>query len=706
MKKALKLLNKSSDYQVVHDPDKGLALRALRAFQPGEVVVTSPVVFCGEVTEPTLKHYVWHHPRSPEGCAMVMGDGQLLNHSNTPNTDWDWKGRAHIVKAIQPIEPGDELTLDYQWFDDPTAYDKVWQTQATEETASGTHRRMRQGDEWFCPKCGKRWGVNEDDPDCTPSSGSSSHRKGKEMAKDMDDKLVGKILKKARKMSIEELQQLLEHCESKVYAATDEDDDPCWDGYEMVGFKTKDGKRVPNCVVEETAATRQDLHYVLKNHGYIKQRTKYSELGPKVDVYHHPDGISKARVIHGAAAGLSKAEIWGGGHKFSFVSKEGLHNHLRQKHDKFLGASVYETASEKNTRRHQETAAPHNGMVHIDNAKKNDVETVWKHLGMDEFYNHPRLAGFHTEDHKMMRKHLKAFGVHYLKHTDKLGMMPHLPNGDRYRMHVHAPKNPQRGTKYYPRTKRSVEAFAEETAAPFDTSQYTWHTFKGERGRRLTHKNGKTTEVIRHGDKFGVRHSSNGKHARIITENGGPTKVFTVTHEHAHKLLAFSKRHRSETPQDKPYKRDAKIALSPVQQSRKHAMLSLHHYVNGNKDKAKKHRAKAEHHKVNFVKRTIERASGEELETAGRKLAQKGMLDGPPGTNKRSYKKFLRKMSMEDPKQNAWYHGYQHGFKKNAQPMSPFKPGKRHDHYMKGFHTGQQDYQENPYMHADTRYYA
>ncbi len=28
----------------------------------------------------------------------------------------------------------------------------------------------------------------------------------------------------------------------------DEKDDPCWDGYEMVGWKMKDGKKVPNCV--------------------------------------------------------------------------------------------------------------------------------------------------------------------------------------------------------------------------------------------------------------------------------------------------------------------------------------------------------------------------------------------------------------------------------------------------------------------------
>lgn len=25
-------------------------------------------------------------------------------------------------------------------------------------------------------------------------------------------------------------------------------DNPCWDGYEMVGWKNKNGKKVPNCV--------------------------------------------------------------------------------------------------------------------------------------------------------------------------------------------------------------------------------------------------------------------------------------------------------------------------------------------------------------------------------------------------------------------------------------------------------------------------
>lgn len=30
--------------------------------------------------------------------------------------------------------------------------------------------------------------------------------------------------------------------------SSDKKDDPCWKGYEMIGMKMKDGRKVPNCV--------------------------------------------------------------------------------------------------------------------------------------------------------------------------------------------------------------------------------------------------------------------------------------------------------------------------------------------------------------------------------------------------------------------------------------------------------------------------
>lgn len=38
-----------------------------------------------------------------------------------------------------------------------------------------------------------------------------------------------------------------------TYKAEMKGEDPCWEGYEMVGFKQKDGKKVPNCVPKKSA---------------------------------------------------------------------------------------------------------------------------------------------------------------------------------------------------------------------------------------------------------------------------------------------------------------------------------------------------------------------------------------------------------------------------------------------------------------------
>lgn len=45
-------------------------------------------------------------------------------------------------------------------------------------------------------------------------------------------------------LSKEEAQILID----KLKDLFKDDDDPCWDGYEMIGYKMLDGKKVPNCV--------------------------------------------------------------------------------------------------------------------------------------------------------------------------------------------------------------------------------------------------------------------------------------------------------------------------------------------------------------------------------------------------------------------------------------------------------------------------
>ena len=47
----------------------------------------------------------------------------------------------------------------------------------------------------------------------------------------------------------------LEKALKKAQRSVNEDEDPCWDDYEMVGMKTKNGKEVPNCVPKKESVT-------------------------------------------------------------------------------------------------------------------------------------------------------------------------------------------------------------------------------------------------------------------------------------------------------------------------------------------------------------------------------------------------------------------------------------------------------------------
>ena len=69
--------------------------------------------------------------------------------------------------------------------------------------------------------------------------------------------------------------------------------DPCWAGYEMIGMKDKNGRKVPNCVKEEEAdleeATYQGRKVTLNKPmpGDVK----------KSKVYVDPDGDGKAKKV-------------------------------------------------------------------------------------------------------------------------------------------------------------------------------------------------------------------------------------------------------------------------------------------------------------------------------------------------------------------------------------------------------------------------
>lgn len=64
-------------------------------------------------------------------------------------------------------------------------------------------------------------------------------------------------------------QELPEHPDltDEDIAKAENGEDPCWEGYEMVGWKNKNGKRVPNCVPRNrTKKSADDRFEIRMNH--------------------------------------------------------------------------------------------------------------------------------------------------------------------------------------------------------------------------------------------------------------------------------------------------------------------------------------------------------------------------------------------------------------------------------------------------------
>lgn len=74
-------------------------------------------------------------------------------------------------------------------------------------------------------------------------------------------------IRKSASMAI--INELPEHpdLDDEAIAKAENGEDPCWEGYEMVGWKNKNGKRVPNCVPRNrTKKSADDRFEIVENH--------------------------------------------------------------------------------------------------------------------------------------------------------------------------------------------------------------------------------------------------------------------------------------------------------------------------------------------------------------------------------------------------------------------------------------------------------
>jgi SET domain-containing protein len=117
---------------VAPSPIHGTGVFARRPFEPGDVIESCPVIVCGEGEEALLEQTqlrgLYFHWDEEGAVAIALGFGSLYNHAWSSNARYEADGDEAVIRfvCVRPIEPGDEVTINYTgspdgigelWFD-------------------------------------------------------------------------------------------------------------------------------------------------------------------------------------------------------------------------------------------------------------------------------------------------------------------------------------------------------------------------------------------------------------------------------------------------------------------------------------------------------------------------------------------------------------------------------------------------------------
>jgi SET domain-containing protein len=100
----------------------GRGVFAARHFEKGDAVETCPTLTLpNEQVVGRLGDYVFGSNEGEHEVLLLLGFGMLYNHSSEPNVEYVQGEEPDTITfvATQPIEPGDELTIDYgeEWWE-------------------------------------------------------------------------------------------------------------------------------------------------------------------------------------------------------------------------------------------------------------------------------------------------------------------------------------------------------------------------------------------------------------------------------------------------------------------------------------------------------------------------------------------------------------------------------------------------------------
>ena len=99
----------------------GRGVFATRAFAANEALEHCPTLeLPGDEVVGQLGDYVFGSNENEDDVILLLGYGMLYNHSAAPNVEYVQE-EPRVIKfvAIRPVEPGDELTIDYgeEWWE-------------------------------------------------------------------------------------------------------------------------------------------------------------------------------------------------------------------------------------------------------------------------------------------------------------------------------------------------------------------------------------------------------------------------------------------------------------------------------------------------------------------------------------------------------------------------------------------------------------
>jgi SET domain-containing protein len=111
--------------------NKGNGVFTNESIVEGTIIEISPVVVMSlqnkALLDQTLLHdYIFEWGNEKDKCAMALGYVPVYNHSYTSNCEYfmDYDDDVIFVKTVREINPGDELTINYNGdWDDAK---KVW----------------------------------------------------------------------------------------------------------------------------------------------------------------------------------------------------------------------------------------------------------------------------------------------------------------------------------------------------------------------------------------------------------------------------------------------------------------------------------------------------------------------------------------------------------------------------------------------------